>query len=95
MPDAPKYKSLAEKFEAITRGKRQRPEMVWLTNQTMNELDANWENPVLVEVPAKQFAKPGNPFLKQGYSRYVHAKPAPAPTEAKAVVTNTTTTAKS
>lgn len=95
MENPTQYASIAEKFEAITKGKRPNNIMVWITNHGMNALPAHQVNPVLTEVPAKQFAKPGNPFLKQGYTRYVHAKPAPAPTEAKAVVANTTTTAKS
>jgi len=83
------YASIAEKFEAITKGKRPNNTMAWVTNHEMNALPAHQGNPVLLEVPAKQFAKPNNPFLKQGYTRYVHTKPAPAPTEAKTVAANT------
>jgi len=84
MSDPVKYKTIAEKFEAITAEKRQSNNMVWLTNPTMNELPAHQGNPVLIEVSVKQLSKPNNPYLKQGYVKYVHAKPAPAPVEAKA-----------
>lgn len=84
MAEPVKYKSIAEKFEAITAGKRPNNTMVWLTNPTMNSLPAHQDNPVLIEVQAKQFARPNNPYLKQGYTKYIHEKPAPAPVEAKA-----------
>ncbi len=84
MAEPVKYKSIAEKFEAITAGKRPNNTMVWLTNPTMNSLPAHQGNPVLIEVQAKQFARPNNPYLKQGYTKYIHEKPAPAPVEAKA-----------
>ena len=78
------YASIAEKFEDITKGKRPNNTMVWVTNHAMNALPRNQGNPVLIEVQAKQFARPNNPYLKQGYTRYIHEKPAPAPVEAKA-----------
>ena len=85
MADQVKYKSIAEKFEALTAGKRQNNTMIWLTNEAMNNLPANQGNPVLIEVEAKQFARQkNNPYVKQGYTKYVHEKPAPAPVEAKA-----------
>lgn len=83
MADAPHFKSIGEKFEAITAGKRPNSTLIWVTNQAMNNLPAHHGNPVLVQVTAKQFARPNNPYLKQGYSKYVHVKPAPAPVEAK------------
>lgn len=91
MEDKTQYSTIGEKFEAITKGKRPNNTMVWLTNDNMNKLPAHQGNPVLMEIPAKQFAKPNNPFLKQGYSRYVHSKPAPEPKEAKAAASSTQT----
>lgn len=81
MANETKYATIAEKFEAITKGKRSLPGMVWLTNDGMNaNLDGNF---VLVEVQAAQFDKEGSEFKAQGYTKYVHAKPVPEPTEAK------------
>ena len=84
MAEPKTYASIAEKFEDITKGKRPNNTMVRVTNQAMNALPRNQGNPVLIEVQAKQFARPNNPYLKQWYTKYVHEKPAPAPVEAKA-----------
>lgn len=83
MANETRYATIAEKFEAITKGKRPLPGMVWLTNEAMNaNMDGNF---VLIEVPARQFDKENNEFKAQGYTKYVHAKPVPEPTEAKQV----------
>ena len=73
--------TLQEKYAQATAKKRPNPNMVWLTNEQMNARDP--ENPTLVEVPVRQFARPGNSWVKQGYTKFTPAKPAPAPVEAK------------
>lgn len=75
--------TIQEKYAKATAGKRQNLNMVWLTNERMNASDP--ENPVLVEVPVKQFEREGSYWKKQGYSKFTPAKPAPAPVEAKPV----------
>lgn len=94
MAEPKTYASIAEKFEDITKGKRQNTTMVWVTNPAMNALPRNHGNPVLIEISAKQFARPNNPYLKQGYTKYIHEKPAPAPVEAKPVAALSTVTEK-
>jgi len=74
--------TIEEKFAKLTAGKRQNLNMVWLTNAKMNANDP--DNPVLVEVPVKQFTKLNNSWVKQGYTKFVPVKVAPAPLEAKA-----------
>jgi len=83
MAEPKHYATIGEKFEDITKNKRQNNTMVWLTNPAMNALPAHNGNPVLIEISAKQYAHPKSPYMKQGYVKYVHAKPAPAPVEAK------------
>ena len=81
MADAPNFKTIGEKYESLTAGKRQRPHMIWLQNTAMDKPDSG--NFTLVEVPEAQFNKPKSPWKAQGYTRYSHVKPAPAPVEAK------------
>ena len=77
MENPTQYASIAEKFEAITKGKRPNNIMVWVTNHGMNALPAHQGNPVLLEVTAKQFARPNNPYLKQGVDPKRRGQPIP------------------
>lgn len=79
MADPKTYASIGEKYEALTAGKRQRPGMIWLQNPT-KDTQGNF---TLVEVSEKQFNAPNSPYKKRGFAKYVHAKVAPAPVEAK------------
>jgi len=72
----------AEKYEQVTAGQRRPlPGRIWLKNDAMTAL--NPDNPVLINVEEKQFTVKNSPYVKQGYTRYVHEKPVPAPVEAK------------
>lgn len=89
MAEIPQYDSIAEKFEAITKGKRPMQGTIWVTNERMNALNPG--NPVLMEVLEKLFRKENSQLVKQGYTQYKHEKPAPPPVEAKrpAAIKNT------
>lgn len=86
MADAPTYKSIGEKFKAITEGKRQRPGMIWVANPAM-DVDGSG-NFTLIEVVESHFNAPKSAYKEQGYVKYVHVNQAPAPVEAKAVKTD-------
>lgn len=75
--------TLQEKYIQVTAKARPNLNNVWLTNERMNASDP--ENPVLVEVPVRQFEREGSHWKKQGYTKFTPAKPAPAPVEAKVV----------
>ena len=77
MADAPNFKTIGEKDESLTAGKHQRSGMIWMQNPGMDIPDSG--NFTLVEIPEAHLKA----FQAQGYTKYSHVKPAPAPVEAK------------
>lgn len=83
MEGTPTYKSIGEKYEALTKDKRQRSGMIWVQNPDMDVPGSG--NFTLIEVVEAHFNAPKSAYKSQGYTKYVHSKPAPAPVEAKTV----------
>ena len=74
--------TIQAKYLKLTTGKRISHGMIWVTNPGMNEAnEANEVEPVLIQIPEGDL----DTYKKQGYTKFVPE--APAPTEAKKVVT--------
>lgn len=98
MADLPTFKTVHEKFEAISKGVRVQRGVSWYCNPTMDESlpDGNF---VLIQIPDDQYNKKSSdggpsPYELQGYVKYVPVAQAAAPVEAKRVGRPTTETEK-
>lgn len=85
----PLYKSIHDKFGAISKSARPQRGVSWYCNPTMDE-SLPEGNFVLIQIPDEQFNKkasdgtPG-PYELQGYVRYIPQAHVEPPVEAKKV----------
>jgi len=75
--------TLHEKYEIVAKGKRENRNLIWVTNIAMNDIAGDSGQPVLIQVPANQYAV----YQGQGYSKYTPQVKVAPPTEAKKVST--------
>ena len=89
MADLPTYKSIHEKFEAVSKTARTQRGVSWYANPTMDKhlQDGNF---VLVQIPDAQFNRRESDDVpsaweSQGYVKYVPQAKVDPPVEAKKV----------